>query len=191
MNTLNTQHNSTVPSHSTAPLDAQVPFSKPVSQHAAELPIADIHIPNGVSAWPPAIGWWLLALLILLGITGMVMGYKKYRKKWGYRNAALTLLASHKDNHIDNTHAVINILKRTAMTAYPEQNIRSLHGDAWITCLNQQTKERLFTGDIAAFLVLAQYQHTDNMHTVDHPTLYKACQRWIKTHHTHYHTEER
>lgn len=42
-----------------------------------ELPLRDIHLPEAVSAWPPAIGWWLLAALLIAGIATLAWHIKR------------------------------------------------------------------------------------------------------------------
>ena len=34
--------------------------------------LADIHLPLAVSYWPPAIGWWVLVLVLLAGMYKLV-----------------------------------------------------------------------------------------------------------------------
>lgn len=168
------------------------PVASAAPQTSNELPIADIHLPDAVSAWPPAIGWWLVLLLAIMGIIAAVHFYKRYRKKWGYRKAALRLLAQYTPHTVENTHAVIHVLKRAAISAYPDYDVRSLHGDAWIMFLNRQTKNALFTPEIAHVLVSLQYQKaSDNSDscTIDHAALHHACKRWINTHATQYQAE--
>ena len=75
-------------------LSAQAPQiqTPPVAQAQTQQapPIADIHLPNTVSPWPPAIGWWLLLILIIALCAGSVYTLKRYQKKWRYRRAALS-----------------------------------------------------------------------------------------------------
>ena len=40
--------------------------------------LADIHLPAEISFWPPAFGWWILALLLL--IAGSFATRKLYEK---------------------------------------------------------------------------------------------------------------
>ena len=57
-----------------------------------EIPLQDIHLPDAITLWPPAIGWWLL-LLAFIALSLMAWrGYQRYRQKWGYRHIALRLL---------------------------------------------------------------------------------------------------
>lgn len=161
-------------------------------QTMGELPIADIHLPDAISAWPPAIGWWLLAFILIASIAALFFFYKKYRKKWGYRKAALNLLTQYREHTIDNSHAVIHVLKRVAISAYPNHDIHSLHGDAWIMFLNRHTKQNLFTPEIAEVFVSLQYQKADRgdeVHIRHHAALHHACKRWISTHNTQYQAE--
>lgn len=160
------------------------------------LPIADIHLPGTVSAWPPAIGWWLLALLLIALFIGASMVIKRYRKKWGYRNAALRLLEQQTKTYSEGeitpsatsayTQALLGLLKRTAVTAYPQHNIAALFGQDWINALNQQTKKPYFNSTLATFLVNQQYQASKAYNEDTVSALNKACKAWIKHHNTHY-----
>lgn len=159
------------------------------------LPIADIHLPHAVSAWPPAIGWWLLAVLMIAAIAGIIYGRKRYQKKWRYRRAALALLQQHfsayqteEASSADTATAMIAVIKRTAITAYAVEHA-TLFGQKWIDFLNQQTKENHFSDDVADWIINRQYQHTNNENDphqpqIDIAALYRACQLWIKQHHS-------
>jgi hypothetical protein len=166
------------------------------------LPLADIHLPAGVSSWPPAIGWWLLLALVIALVAGAVIIIKKHRKKWGYRKTALRLLKqTHKvvtdtlsssepalAQGLPQTSAqqLLALLKRTAITAYPNSNAKTLFGQAWVDFLNQQTPKAVFTGKLAELLLSQQYQsHTaEGISNSDLQTLYMACQYWISKHAT-------
>jgi hypothetical protein len=171
--------------------------------NAAELPLADIHLPNMVSAWPPAIGWWLLTALIIALLIAAIILIKRYRTKWGYRKAALRLLDQQYKDHSIESHSdamisiqsMLALLKRTAISAYPQQNIRARFGEQWVVFLNRQTHKHVFNTELANILVAQQYQENTNSTYTEvelstlHTSIYKACRTWIKQHNTRYQEE--
>ena len=51
-----------------------------MNDEAATLQLRDIHLPGDAPFWPPAPGWWLLALLIVaLIVWGVVRAMRHYR----------------------------------------------------------------------------------------------------------------
>lgn len=178
--------------HSATPPTAQ---QQNAELQASELPIADIHLPNDVSAWPPAIGWWLLVLISALLFWAAIVAFKKHQNKWQYRKAALRLLAEEYRRFNDtNTQAtataLISVLKRTAMSAYPEQDLRGIYGQQWVSCLNRQTPKAYFEANLASYFIDQQYQIATTEHNnIDVSALYHACQCWIKQHNTQFQQE--
>ncbi|MEM7283568.1 MAG: DUF4381 domain-containing protein [Pseudomonadota bacterium] len=43
-----------------------------------ELPLRDIHLPDAVSWWPLAWGWWILLLLLLMSV--LFLGWRLYKR---------------------------------------------------------------------------------------------------------------
>ena len=88
--------------------------------------LQDIVEPAAVSWWPMAIGWWVLLLLLLF--IAMVVGCRRWRvwKAAAYRRAALREL-----NAAESSAEVSEILKRTALVAYPRETVAALSGDRW------------------------------------------------------------
>ncbi len=164
------------------------------------IPLRDIHLPESVSTWPPATGWWLLAIVSIIVIiitTVLALRFiKRYRDKWGYRKAALPLIDHHyqlwKKNHAQQTpdytqetiHQLLRVLKRVAISAYPQQDISGLHSQAWVDFLNQQTSPKLFFNQkLADTLISLQYQSSKKANAFDDvEALYVACRQWIKHH---------
>jgi len=154
------------------------------------LPLEDIIVPNSVSLWPLAFGWWLLLALIIACFIGAFFVYKRYQKKWRYRKEALNLLKGYQSS-LQNTQSAladkdiiikyIECLKRTAISAYPTQSVQALYGREWIAFLNQQTPSPLFKDELATFICESQYKEaiTINKHDV-----YFAVETWIKKHST-------
>jgi hypothetical protein len=77
----------------------------------------------------------------------------------------------------------LECLKRTAITAYPNQDIDSLHGKAWLKFLNQQTPKPYFEDELEIFICTNQYKKTFNL---KNETLYNAVEAWIKHHSINY-----
>ena len=146
-----------------------------------ELILEDIITPSSIDIWPPAIGWWLLLITLIILIIASILFIKRYRKKWGYRNNALTLLkAEYKQWQLTNDDqqclmGMSAIVKRTAITAYPLAKAQSLHGKKWADFLNQQCKTINFSDD----LFINSYQKSGDINIDD---LYKAYKNWIKNH---------
>ena len=154
------------------------------------LPLEDIIVPNSVSIWPLAFGWWLLLAIIITFFIGIFFVYKNYQKKWNYRKEALRLLKEYSSSLHYTQDALadkeivakyLECLKRTAMSAYPTYDIQALYGRGWIDFLNQQTPSPLFKGELADFIYESQYKKTTN---INHQELYFAVENWIKKHTT-------
>ncbi|MCW8194137.1 DUF4381 domain-containing protein [Proteobacteria bacterium 005FR1] len=104
--------------------------------------LRDIHVPDPVGWWPPAPGWWILALLLLAGLAlaaGLL--YLRHLRR-GYRRAACRELDeawarmqtdADRDRYV---HDLSQILRRTALTAYPAPPVSGLHGPAWLQFLD-------------------------------------------------------
>jgi len=92
-----------------------------------ELPLRDIHLPEPVSWWPLATGWWLsLALLLALG--AFVMWWRRSEPTRRARNAALGELTTIElayaragDGHAC-AQALSRLLRRLALLADASQS---------------------------------------------------------------------
>jgi Domain of unknown function (DUF4381) len=94
--------------------------------------LRDIAEPAPVSWWPLAPGWWVLAAVV--AIASVVVAIHEWRK-WrssAYRRAALKELQS-----ASTATAVAEVLKRTALCAFPRSQVASLSGSAWCDWLGE------------------------------------------------------
>ena len=82
--------------------------------------------------WPPAPGWW--ALLTVAVVATLVVAFRIWRawRAAAYRRGALRELES-----ATNVAAIAEILKRTALAAYPRSEVASLSGSAWSQWLTE------------------------------------------------------
>lgn len=128
-----------------------------------ELPLRDIHTPDPISWWPPAPGWWMLAVLLLLGVAA-IWAYIRYRHR---RRALYALqdriqvLASELDQADINQQLSI-LLRRACISFFPRAEVASLTGDDWLNFLNQHTRNA-FNEQHAALLTESIYQQSSNI----------------------------
>ncbi|ODS23406.1 hypothetical protein AB835_08965 [Candidatus Endobugula sertula] len=163
-----------------------------------ELPLQDIHLPAVVNAWPPALGWWLLAFFCIVLVASLVLVIKRYRKKWGYRKAALHLLnqqyrdwqQSPEEQQLQTLQEMLRLLKRVAITAYPTENLSGLFGQAWISFLNRQTSAPYFDQTLSELMVTQQYLSSSTIgQTMNIQAVHHAIKQWINNHVTPVKTE--
>jgi hypothetical protein len=100
-----------------------------------KLQLHDIHVPEQISNFPVAPGWWiLLAALILIGL----WSYKKYNKNKSLnadKKQALAILASTDGL---NAKECIALLKWTAMKYFSRQQLAKLYGKGFQDFLIKQ-----------------------------------------------------
>ena len=94
--------------------------------------LADIYVPPPVSWWPPAAGWWIVfAVLVLAMLIGVIRAWKSWNAN-AYRRAAMREL-----QEAANLSEVSGILKRTALCAFPREQVASLSGWEWAVWLGK------------------------------------------------------
>lgn len=88
--------------------------------------------PEPVGWWPPTAGWWLLLVLVLLIAAGAWIRMARRHQSNAYRRAALQ-----QAGELDAAAELVALLKRTALSAWPRDEVASLGGEAWIEWLGR------------------------------------------------------
>lgn len=148
--------------------------------------LRDIHPPGPIDDWPPAPGWWLLAILALLAlVAASTVLYQRWRNN-RYRRQALEelkSLISDWHSHQDDRRylaEVQTLLKRTALTGFPREAVASLTGEAWVAFLDRSTGTRNFSIGDAEALVDGNYNPDL---TIPVEAVHKIAEEWIRKHH--------
>lgn len=144
-------------------------------------------LPQPVSAWPPAIGWWLLAILLITLIATALIRGRQWNKKRQYKAAAQQKLTqlTHTISDADFAAGCCALLKQTFITAVPRAHhrIAGLYGKPWFEFLHasgnlsqlpfeQQEALASICGD-------AKYQPNQALNRRD---IERACRYWIVHH---------
>ncbi len=140
--------------------------------------IRGIRLPDGVSAWPPAPGWWLLAGAILFVV---VAGVVLYRRR-ALRRAALRELDILRREYqsVGNAAALAaglsKLLRRVAMTRSRRTAVAGLRGEAWLGYLDRTGGTRDFSTGPGRVLRTLPYSGNGE---VEAPALLSLTRRWI------------
>jgi hypothetical protein len=107
--------------------------------------LRDIHLPPTPSWFPPAPGWWLLALVLLVAIAlGVRMLLRQWReRRWRQRVATeldrIAAMHAAQPDTVRLAADVSQLLRRASLLIEP--NAAALQGDAWLAFLDRQFDE--------------------------------------------------
>jgi hypothetical protein len=135
--------------------------------------LRDIVVPPPVPWWPPAPGWWLL--ISILAIAVFVVAFRVWRV-WqanAYRRAAL-----HELPRATTVTGIAEILKRTALVAYPRTDIAALSGSKWCQWLGETGGQQV-PDKVAAALTQGVF---GKVHDVNIGEVRVFAADWIKHH---------
>lgn len=139
--------------------------------------LRDIHLPQGVSPFPIAFGWWLaLAAVILLFL---IIQFAFYLRRYSKSRYALKLLQNISiQNAVYAAEQMSEILRRICVFKYKDAT--TLLGKDWLEFLNKHSKQELH-GRPAELLLNAPYipQDSTNYTAEDAKVLQEYCQKWI------------
>ena len=146
--------------------------------------LRDWHLPEPVSWWPPAPGWWLLALLgLALGLV-LVRWWLRRRRDAAPMRAALAELAALRARlgpDLDArafAAAVSSLLRRLALVRYPRDQVAAVSGGDWIAFLKHSGPDGVLTE--AAGRLLADGQFRDRpADEAELAALVQAARTWI------------
>lgn len=150
----------------------------------------DIIVPDPVSLWPLAPGWYVLAWILLIALAFWAWSRLRRWRQNRYRRMALTELdqleAAVKDpsRRVSALGELPALVKRVALAAWPRERVASLSGPALLAFLDQTGRTQMFQlGAGKSLAVLAYDAQTvaalDNAHIAP---LFSAVREWIKQH---------
>lgn len=144
-------------------------------------PLRDIHLPNDIFWWPPALGWWIVAFLALVTIIAAIFTLWYFLRP-SIKKQALSILKEiemkyDSTNDCKSCFAELSILLRRVAITQKEINA-GLTGIAWLQFLDQGVKQPEFSQGIGKVLLTGPYQAQ-----VDHanvPEVIELCRQWVE-----------
>ncbi len=139
--------------------------------------IHDIYIPDGVSAFPLAAGWWIvLGSIVCLFILFKFISWSiKTSKKYYALNKLKKIEV---ESPVDAAIKISELLRRICNVKF--KNASVLYGDEWIAFLNEHTGHKL-SEKAAKLLVYAPFMDKkDKLYSSETASeLKEFCKNWI------------
>lgn len=131
--------------------------------------------PAPVSMLPQTAGWLVLAALVVVAVAMLVhRGIRRWRAN-AYRRAALAAL----QQAGDDPAAIATVLRRTALAAWPRNEVAHPVGREWLAFLDATGGNGAFSGPAGQTLVTAPYRSQDSAVSRE---LLQAARHWVRHH---------
>ncbi len=144
------------------------------------LPLRDIHIPNAINHFPPAIGWWILIFATPIVLFAIYWLIKFITRKTPIKLAKqqLQLISTNNQSDLEKIIEISILIRRTAISVHSRTKCASLAGIKWLEFLDQSMHDTEFTQGIGKCLEFINYQKTPpkNINVIE---LIQLTQRWI------------
>ncbi len=144
--------------------------------------LRDIHLPEPISWWPPAPGWWLLSAALVLLVLLAWFSYRCYQRGAIKRAALneLSQIASHYREHPQQQLQLLSqLLRRVALATQPRSRVAGLSEETWLAFLDHFTDQQQFTQGVGRVLLHGPYQK--EVADFDAGPLITLCGECIKT----------
>jgi hypothetical protein len=114
--------------------------------------LRDIHLPIDPDWWPPAPGWWILALIVLAALAyggyRLVVRWRRFRPARQAQALYLKLHASYVEGRIPSDtylHLSNELLKRFVIFGVGDTTVKPESGERWLEYLDQRSGTTAFS----------------------------------------------
>lgn len=151
----------------------------------ASLPLRDIHLPDPISWWPLAPGWWALMILLVIVVLLTTYFIRRYRN---HKISALYLAKQELERiktdfniNQDKSNLVkelSELIRRLSISVFPREESAGLTGEEWLKFLDQYSAKNEFDNGIGRVLIEAPYQANPDFNSNE---LIDLVSIWIET----------
>ncbi len=124
--------------------------------------LKDIHNPDQFSIWPLAPGWYILMVMLLIGILlSSIYLLRKYLSQLRRHRVRteLTEIMTHFDDDPQQSFIELSqLVRRIVLAHYKREQVASLQGEAWLNFLDDHCESTEFSQGIGRVLITAPYQ---------------------------------
>ncbi len=149
-------------------------------------PLAGIDLHDILAApppafWPPAPGWWVLAVLVLsLLVVSIWQGLRivRQRRRRARILSELDNLTTHSPDQV--VTQVSMLLRRVALMHFTRHEVAPLSGKAWLAFLDRTGGDGAFTQGAGNVLATVPYVSARKVSGVDNDALIALARAWIR-----------
>lgn len=143
--------------------------------------LRDVRLPAEPGWWPPAIGWWLLAGLLVAVIVAVALWWRRWRAE-GWRRAAL------QEHHrlqtaevsADTVRSLSVLMRRVALHVEPRRHVASATDQQWLDTLDRIGNTREYREGVGGLLIVWPYRNLTTLPADEVASLFALTRRTIK-----------
>jgi len=147
----------------------------------------DMREPPAVSMWPATDAWWVLAAILGLLVAFGLWRWTQHRRANAYRREALARLRDLEPALLGGDAAALagldQILRRTALAAFPRAEVAALTGTDWADYLDHSAKGLPPPGFGGISGALAEAPYAARPPAFDGAGAARLARHWIRHHH--------
>ncbi len=132
-----------------------------------QLPLRDLHLPEAVSWWPLAPGWWILLALLLVVLAIVAHNWLRAYRRNRARRVAHERFREYRAAYAEHGNPVAlgrqlsELLRRTMLAYAPRASVAGLTGEAWLEWLDSGLDQPLFADGPGRVLIDLPYRDPD------------------------------
>ena len=133
-----------------------------------QIPLRGLQLPDAISWWPLAPGWWVLIALALIAMGLLTRSWLQRRARAAARRHALRQLNEARNAYAYHGNAVqlgievSELLRRTMLAYAPRANVAGLTGDAWLEWLDRDLPQSRFRDGAGREIVDLPYRNPES-----------------------------
>lgn len=144
--------------------------------------LRDVHLPDPISWWPPALGWWMIFAVLIIGF-GLMAWVWVYRQRTRYRRVAMAKLQEVKRQYAANPddhwaiREVSHLVRRVALATFPRSQVAGLTGQSWLQFLDATGHTDQFSNGPGLTLCSGPYQAGGSSSAAE---LFPLIENWLQ-----------
>ncbi|MGI9272540.1 MAG: DUF4381 domain-containing protein [Woeseiaceae bacterium] len=133
-----------------------------------QIPLRDLHLPEAISWWPLAPGWWAVIALVLVGLGFLLRAWLRIHARGAARRYALRQLDSivrvydEERNQVAFGASLSELLRRTMLAYSPRADVAGLTGEEWLHWLDRDLAQPVFADGPGRQLLDLPYRNPES-----------------------------